>query len=172
MHIGMLYGYIMWYECTLGLWGTNVQMRLIHFNEKETNAESDSENSSDSWTDQLTIPNDGNLYNFGVEKFCTFLQCLVVAEVVIEKCRKQRINGRKFSKLTDSEIDSLGLRQPLIQYFKKRSFSKSSRKDRSKQNGYSKDNKNNTTNVPLNASNNKISSQKNDEMTRLYKINL
>jgi hypothetical protein len=68
---------------------------------------------------KLVIPPDGNLYHFSVKKLGEFLHQLRIDEPYIENCIKHKIDGKKFSKLTQEDLKKLGILHPVVVHFRK-----------------------------------------------------
>ena len=70
-------------------------------------------------TVKLVIPPDGNIYHFSVKKMGEFLRQMRIDDPYIENCIKHKIDGKKFSKLTQDDLKKLGILHPLVAYFRK-----------------------------------------------------
>lgn len=70
---------------------------------------------------EITIPNDGNVSKFTVEELSTFLKHMGTSDRIVNHLRKKNVDGKRFSKLSDSELDTVGIKNPIIMYFRDRS---------------------------------------------------
>ena len=70
----------------------------------------------------VALPSNGNLYGFSVRRFNEFLQTMNVDESVLKSCRRNKIDGKKFSRMTDQDLEKHGLLQPIIIYFRKQTM--------------------------------------------------
>ncbi|ESO94446.1 hypothetical protein LOTGIDRAFT_232293 [Lottia gigantea] len=71
--------------------------------------------------DDITIPNDACLYGFTVDHMSTFFKHMKVNDRVIGYMHKKKIDGKKFSTLKDSELDNLGINNPIVCFFREKS---------------------------------------------------
>ena len=67
---------------------------------------------------KLKIPDDGNLYKLSVKKFAEILSFLNLNDDVIARCRKLKVDGKEFSKMSESEMKDLGLVHPILTHFR------------------------------------------------------
>ena len=65
----------------------------------------------------LHLPADGNLYEFGVDKLVSVFRFAGVHDQHIHMCIRDKMDGKKFSKLKDKDFDKYGLRIPIILKF-------------------------------------------------------
>ena len=70
---------------------------------------------------EITIPNDGNVSKFTVEELTTFLKHMGTSDRIVNHLRKKNVDGKRFSKLSDSELETVGINNPIIMYFRDRS---------------------------------------------------
>ncbi|XP_046547607.1 uncharacterized protein LOC124257553 isoform X1 [Haliotis rubra] len=71
--------------------------------------------------EDITIPNDGCLHNFTADEMATFFRYMRVEDRLINHMHRKGLDGKKFSRLKESEMDGLGLNNPIIRYFKEKS---------------------------------------------------
>ncbi|XP_071117624.1 uncharacterized protein [Haliotis cracherodii] len=72
--------------------------------------------------EDITIPNDGCLHNFTADEMATFFRYMRVEDRLINHMHRKGLDGKKFSRLKDSEMDGLGLNNPIIKYFREKSM--------------------------------------------------
>ena len=70
---------------------------------------------------EFRIPCDGNIGDFAVDEIEKFLQHMKVNGHVITKLKQKGVTGKKFAAMDDGKLDSLGIKNPVIQYFRDRS---------------------------------------------------
>ena len=58
---------------------------------------------------------------FTVEELTTFLKHMGTSDRIINHLRKKNVDGKRFSKLSDSELETVGIKNPIIMYFRDRS---------------------------------------------------
>ena len=68
--------------------------------------------------EEITIPNDGNLASFSADSMATFLRCLRLEDRLVNHLHRNGLDGRKFGRLKDSDLDNLQLKNPVIVYFR------------------------------------------------------
>jgi len=68
---------------------------------------------------KLRIPDDGNLYQLSSRKFVELLNCLNLDRQVIEACRRRRMDGKSFSRLSEQEMAFSGLMNPVLLHFRR-----------------------------------------------------
>lgn len=72
--------------------------------------------------EEITIPADGNLTSFTADQMASFFRSLRVDARIIAHLHKKAVDGRRFSKLKDSELEALGvLKNPVVVYFREKS---------------------------------------------------
>ena len=74
----------------------------------------------------MLIPDDGNLYHFSTKKMMEFFRQLKVDELAIRFCLKEKVDGKKFSRLSEADMERLSLMHPVIVHFRKRTMKKNS----------------------------------------------
>ena len=67
---------------------------------------------------ELNLPRDGNLYTLNAETFTELIQDFGLPDSVIEECFSKKIDGKRFSMMSKSDLDEIGLRHPLMDFFK------------------------------------------------------
>jgi len=67
---------------------------------------------------KLKIPDDGNLYKLSVKRFQEILSFLKLDDEVLARCRKLRVDGKEFSKMSESEMNEMGLVHPILTHFR------------------------------------------------------
>lgn len=72
----------------------------------------------------ISIPDDGNLCAFSEEEMVTILSLLQLPSGLVYKFSTSKINGEKFSRLSDKKLNDLGINNPIIKYFRDRSAQK------------------------------------------------
>lgn len=74
--------------------------------------------------EEITIPNDGNLASFSADAMATFLRYLRIEDRLVNHLHRNNLDGKKFARLKDSDMESLGLsKNPVVVYFKDRTAS-------------------------------------------------
>lgn len=68
---------------------------------------------------KVVIPEDGNLYHFSVRKMAEFLRQLRIEDVSIHACINDKIDGKKFSRMSAVDLDRYGLMHPVVMHFRK-----------------------------------------------------
>ena len=69
---------------------------------------------------EITIPNDGSLASFSTDSMAAFFRCLRVEERLVGHLHKTGVDGRKFGRLKDSDLDTLQINNPVIVFFRDR----------------------------------------------------
>ena len=77
-------------------------------------------------TVKVVIPEDGNLYHFSTNKMSDFLRQLRLDEQSIRACRKDKIDGKKFSRMTEYDLERYGLVHPVVLHFRRLTHKKKS----------------------------------------------
>lgn len=67
---------------------------------------------------ELNLPRDGNLYTFSTGMFTELIQDFGLPDSVIKECVSQKIDGKKFSTMSKSDLDKIGLRHPAMEFLK------------------------------------------------------
>ena len=70
-------------------------------------------------TVKVVIPPDGNLYNFSVKKFAEFLRQMSIETGPIKACIKEKIDGKKFSRMSERDMERFGIMHPVVLHFRK-----------------------------------------------------
>ncbi|CAG5118548.1 unnamed protein product [Candidula unifasciata] len=78
--------------------------------------------------EEITIPNDGNLSLFTSVQLANFLKCLKIDERIISHLYRKSVDGKRFGKMTDSELETLGMNNPVVVFFRSKSSGKSKKK--------------------------------------------
>ncbi|XP_052774472.1 uncharacterized protein LOC128213029 isoform X2 [Mya arenaria] len=71
---------------------------------------------------EIEIPGNGSLHDFTADDMSTFLRYLGVDERIVAHVHKKGLDGYKFSKLKDSDLEVLGMKNPVICHFRDRSI--------------------------------------------------
>ncbi|KAL3869535.1 hypothetical protein ACJMK2_042203 [Sinanodonta woodiana] len=87
----------------------------------------DSESSTVSAGEVLYIPKDGSLRAFSEEQMATVFRMLHVGESTVKRLRMKNINGKKFANFTDTDLEQMGIKSPVVCYFRDRSKSSGSK---------------------------------------------
>ena len=67
------------------------------------------------------IPKDGNLRHFSEQQMVTIFRLLNVREDTVHRLFNNKIDGKRFSMFTDKDLQTLGILNPIIRYFRDRS---------------------------------------------------
>ena len=70
----------------------------------------------------MAIPSNGNLYHFSAKKMADFFRQLKVSEDCVRACLKEKVDGKKFSKMTESDLERLGLMHPVVVHFRRSTY--------------------------------------------------
>lgn len=71
--------------------------------------------------EEIAIPNDGNLASFSADAMATFFRYLRIEDRLVNHLHRNNLDGKKFARLKDSDMESLGLsKNPVVVYFKDR----------------------------------------------------
>ncbi|XP_076439963.1 uncharacterized protein LOC143279726 [Babylonia areolata] len=70
--------------------------------------------------EEITLPTDGNLASFSADSMATFLRYLRLEDRLINHLHRNGLDGRKFGRLKDSDLDTLKLNNPVVVYFRDR----------------------------------------------------
>ncbi|KAK3601483.1 hypothetical protein CHS0354_027627 [Potamilus streckersoni] len=70
----------------------------------------------------IVIPKDGSLYEFSTDDMSTFLRYFGIEERIISHVHKKGLDGKRFSRMKDSDLEILGMKNPLICHFRDRSI--------------------------------------------------
>ncbi|XP_012942166.1 uncharacterized protein LOC106012780 [Aplysia californica] len=81
--------------------------------------------------EQITIPNDGNISAFTADQLSNFLRCLKIDDRIISHLHRKNVDGKRFAKLKDSELESLGVSQnAVVLFFREKSEIKKGKSNR------------------------------------------
>lgn len=72
----------------------------------------------------LTIPKDGDLQGFSVEEMSTFFRYMRIEDNIVQRLSKKNVDGIKFSKLKDTDLENIGIKNPIVMHFRDRSCKK------------------------------------------------
>ncbi|XP_055884658.1 uncharacterized protein LOC106058952 isoform X2 [Biomphalaria glabrata] len=72
-------------------------------------------------TEEITIPNDANISNFTVDQVANFLRCFKVDERIVSHLHNKAVDGKRFARFKDSELESLGMKNAAIVFFRDKS---------------------------------------------------
>lgn len=56
-----------------------------------------------------------------MDDMSTFLRHMGIEERIVTHCHKKALDGHKFSKLKDSDLDTLGMKNPIMCHFRDKS---------------------------------------------------
>ncbi|XP_033737205.1 uncharacterized protein LOC117325224 [Pecten maximus] len=77
---------------------------------------------------EITIPSDGNISGFCVEDMTTFFKHMGLSDRIVNHLNKKSVSGKRFSKFTDSELETIGINNPILRHFRDKSSVSSSKK--------------------------------------------
>ncbi|KAK3091376.1 hypothetical protein FSP39_019401 [Pinctada imbricata] len=80
----------------------------------------DAKRSEEKKAKNFRIPLDGNLIDFSEEDMEIFFRHNGVNTHVIQSLKRKGVNGRKFAAMTDGMLEVLGMKTPIILYFRER----------------------------------------------------
>lgn len=72
----------------------------------------------------MAIPSDGNLYNFSTKKMADFFRQMRLDDDTIRRCVKDKVDGRKFSKMNEADLEKYNLMTPLVIHFRRSTYKK------------------------------------------------
>ncbi|XP_064607025.1 uncharacterized protein LOC135471646 [Liolophura sinensis] len=81
--------------------------------------EADGESDTD-----FEIPNDGNLYTYSVDNMMQFFKYMNFDDKIIKSLQRRKVDGRRFSKMTDDDLKKYGIDNPVVMYFRQKSEKK------------------------------------------------
>lgn len=70
---------------------------------------------------EITIPSDGNLQGFSVDEMVTFFKHIGVEDRITNHLQRKELDGKRFSKLRDSDLETIGIKNPIIMHFRDKS---------------------------------------------------
>lgn len=71
--------------------------------------------------EEITIPADGNLASFSADSLAHFLRCLRLEERLVAHLHRQGLDGKKFGRLKDADLEKLHLsKNPVLVFFRDR----------------------------------------------------
>ena len=70
---------------------------------------------------EIEIPKDGSLIEFSRDDMSTFFRYLGVEERIVTHVHKKGLDGLKFSKMKDMDLEALGMKNPIICHFRDKS---------------------------------------------------
>jgi hypothetical protein len=68
---------------------------------------------------KVKLPDDGNLYKLSTKSFMEILTYLKLDDDVLTACRKNKLDGKEFSRLSEKEMIERGLVHPILYHFKR-----------------------------------------------------
>ncbi|KAH3696603.1 uncharacterized protein LOC127861448 [Dreissena polymorpha] len=71
---------------------------------------------------EIEIPKDGSLHEFSADDMSTFLRHMGVEERIVTHVHSKGLDGRKFSKFKDSDLERLSMKNPIICHFRDKSI--------------------------------------------------
>ncbi|BFY99267.1 hypothetical protein BsWGS_02308 [Bradybaena similaris] len=78
--------------------------------------------------EEISIPNDGNLSAFTSVQMANFLKHLRIDERIVSHLFRKSVDGKRFGKMTDSELDTLGMNNPVVIFFRSKTSTKTKKK--------------------------------------------
>ncbi|RUS77665.1 hypothetical protein EGW08_014562, partial [Elysia chlorotica] len=78
--------------------------------------------------EEISIPNDCNISAFTCDQLANFLRCFNVEKRIIAHLYRKNVDGKRFAKLRDSELENLGMKNSVIVFFRDKSSPKSTKK--------------------------------------------
>ena len=73
---------------------------------------------------KVAIPPDGNLYNFSIKKMAEFFRQIKLSDDAVRTCIKNKVDGRKFSKFNEADLEKYGLMHPVVIHFRRCTYKK------------------------------------------------
>ncbi|KAJ8306095.1 hypothetical protein KUTeg_016640 [Tegillarca granosa] len=70
---------------------------------------------------EITIPSDGNIQEFSVDEMVTFFKHIGVEDRIVNHLQRKELDGKRFSKLRDSDLETIGIKNPIIMHFRDKS---------------------------------------------------
>lgn len=71
--------------------------------------------------EEFAIPSDANISSFTSVQLANFLKCLNIEDRIISHLYRKSVDGRRFAKMKDSELETLGMNNPVITFFRSKS---------------------------------------------------
>lgn len=75
-----------------------------------------------------SIPADGNLSGFNTEQMVTVFRLLKLPEELVYRLSKCKVDGKRFSVFSDTELRDMGMNNPIIRYFRDRTAQRAKKK--------------------------------------------
>jgi len=69
----------------------------------------------------VQIPADGNIQSFSPDDMAVFFRCMKIDELIIQRLKRKKLDGKKFSRLRDIDLEEIGIKNPIVCYFRDRS---------------------------------------------------
>lgn len=69
----------------------------------------------------ISIPKDGNLHDFSTEDMATFFRYMGIEDRIVNHVQKKGLDGARFSRLNDSDLERLEMKNPIMCHFRDRS---------------------------------------------------
>ena len=66
------------------------------------------------------------MYEFTVDDMATFLRHIGIEERIVTHVQKKGLDGAKFSKLKDTDLEALSMKNPIVCHFRDRSIKEKS----------------------------------------------
>lgn len=79
---------------------------------------------SDEKNSSLTIPVNGNIQGLSVGDMELFFRFLNIDENTIQRLKHRKMDGKKFAKMKEKDLEDFGLKNPIVCYFKDKSKDK------------------------------------------------
>ena len=79
----------------------------------------------------IEIPKDGNLYGFTADDMSTFFRHMGIEDRIVNHVQKKGLDGARFSRLNDSDLERLEMKNPIICHFRDRSAKEKGSKKKS-----------------------------------------
>lgn len=71
----------------------------------------------------IEIPKDGNLHDFSAEDMSTFFRYMGIEDRIVNHVQKKGLDGARFSRLNDSDLERLEMKNPIMCHFRDKSAS-------------------------------------------------
>ena len=71
---------------------------------------------------KVSIPQDGNLYNFSIKKMAEFFRQMRLGDDTVRALIKDKVDGRRFSKFSEADLERYGLMHPLVIHFRRSTY--------------------------------------------------
>lgn len=79
----------------------------------------------------IEIPPNGSLHDFSADDLATFFRHMGIEDRIVNHVQKKGLDGARFSRLNDSDLERLEMKNPIICHFRDKSISTKSPKKKS-----------------------------------------